>query len=264
MSLTEFLRLITWRDLLDVALVSTVIYYLLLLVRGTRAAQILVGILFVGGAYYLARLAELTTLETILERFLLLLPFAILILFQHEIRRGLANFGRNPFWRFSVADQEASVTNDVVLAVTSLATRNTGALIVVERLEGLREYIENGIRLDTVLSYDLLINIFTPETPLHDGAAIVQNGKLAAAACFLPLSSNPELSKELGSRHRAALGISEETDAVAVVVSEETGQIAVAYGGVIESGLDAKALRQRLHRLLVTELYPSAGARHEG
>jgi diadenylate cyclase len=259
LSATEFLRFVTWRDLLDIALVAVVVYYLLLLVRGTRAAQILLGILFVGAAYQVARAAQLTTLETILERFFLLLPVAILILFQHEIRRGLANFGRNPFWRLAAVEQEASVTNDVVLAASSLASHRTGALIVIERLEGLREYIENGVRLDATLSYDLLINIFTPETPLHDGAAIVQNGRLAAAGCFLPLSGNPELSKELGSRHRAALGISEETDAVAVIVSEENGEVSIAHAGVIEGRLDAKALRSRLHQLLVTELKPGRG-----
>ena len=249
---------VPWRDLADILLVAVVIYNLLLLIRGTRAVQILLGILFVGSSFYLARLARLNTLETILEKFLIVLPFAILVLFQHEIRRALANFGRNPFWR-RTAGEEAAAFQDVVLAMTTLAGRRIGALVVFERLEGLRDFVENGVRLNADVSFDLLISIFTPGTPLHDGAVILREGRLAAAACFLPLAQNPELSKELGTRHRAALGISEETDAVAVVVSEETGIISVAYDGQMTTDLDAKALRNTLYKLLVTDLHPRGG-----
>jgi len=248
--------LIPWRDLADVLLVAVVIYNLLLLIRGTRAVQILIGILLVGSSYYLARMAQLNTLQTILEKFLIVLPFAILVLFQHEIRRALANFGRNPFWRRSGGDDEAASFQDVVLATTTLAARRVGALVVFERLEGLRDFVENGVRLNADVSFDLLISIFTPGTPLHDGAAIIREGRLAAAACFLPLTQNAELSKEFGTRHRAALGISEETDAVAVVVSEETGVISVAYDGQMTTDLDAKTLRNTLYKLLVTDLHP--------
>jgi uncharacterized protein (TIGR00159 family) len=253
---TEFLTWIPWRDLADILLVAVVIYNLLLLIRGTRAVQILIGILLVGSSYYLARMAQLNTLQTILEKFLIVLPFAILVLFQHEIRRALANFGRNPFWRRSGGDDEAASFQDVVLATTTLAARRVGALVVFERLEGLRDFVENGVRLNADVSFDLLISIFTPGTPLHDGAAIIREGRLAAAACFLPLTQNPELSKEFGTRHRAALGISEETDAVAVVVSEETGVISVAYDGQMTTDLDAKTLRNTLYKLLVTDLHP--------
>jgi uncharacterized protein (TIGR00159 family) len=217
---------------------------------------VLLGILLVGGAFWLARILGFATLETILEKFLIVLPFAILVLFQHEIRRALANFGRNPFWRRTGGDDEAASFQDVVLATTTLAARRVGALVIFERLEGLRDFVENGVRLNADVSFDLLISIFTPGTPLHDGAAIIREGRLAAAACFLPLTQNPELSKEFGTRHRAALGISEETDAVAVVVSEETGVISVAYDGQMTTDLDAKTLRNTLYKLLVTDLHP--------
>jgi len=253
---SEMVSLIPWRDLADVLLVAVVIYNLLLLIRGTRAVQILIGILLVGSSYYLARMAQLNTLQTILEKFLIVLPFAILVLFQHEIRRALANFGRNPFWRRSGGDDEAASFQDVVLATTTLAARRVGALVVFERLEGLRDFVENGVRLNADVSFDLLISIFTPGTPLHDGAVIIREGRLAAAACFLPLTQNAELSKEFGTRHRAALGISEETDALAVVVSEETGVISVAYDGQMTTDLDAKTLRNTLYKLLVTDLHP--------
>lgn len=256
MSGSEMVSLIPWRDLADVLLVAVVIYNLLLLIRGTRAVQILIGILLVGSSYYLARMAQLNTLQTILEKFLIVLPFAILVLFQHEIRRALANFGRNPFWRRSGGDDEAASFQDVVLATTTLAARRVGALVVFERLEGLRDFVENGVRLNADVSFDLLISIFTPGTPLHDGAVIIREGRLAAAACFLPLTQNAELSKEFGTRHRAALGISEETDALAVVVSEETGVISVAYDGQMTTDLDAKTLRNTLYKLLVTDLHP--------
>ncbi|MGE5232730.1 MAG: diadenylate cyclase CdaA [Acidobacteriota bacterium] len=254
MSFPVLLRLLTWRDLVDVLLVALVLYYLLLLIRGTRAVQILLGILFVGLVYDLARLARLETLTTVLEKFLIVLPFAIVVLFQHEIRRALASFGRNPLGRRHAAVDPETAFSDIVLACTTLASRRIGALIVLERLEGLRDYVENGIALNATISYDLLINIFTPDTPLHDGAVIIQGDRMAAAACFLPLSANPEVSKELGTRHRAALGISEETDAVAIVVSEETGKISIAFDGRITSGLDDRALRGRLYDHLVRDL----------
>ncbi len=256
MNTGEFFQLLGWRDVVDVLIVAIVIYNLLLLIRGTRAVQALLGILFLGAFYYLARFAGLVTLETILEKFLIVLPFAILVLFQHEIRRALSSFGRNPFWRLAAHEEGAAAFNEIVLAATTLAGRKIGALVVIERLEGLREYIENGVRLNAEVSFDLLISIFTPDTPLHDGAVIIQGDRIAAAACFLPLTLNPELSKEFGTRHRAALGISEETDAVAVVVSEETGVISVAFEGQMIRDLDAKTLRNTLYKYLITDLYP--------
>ena len=255
MSIGELADLLTWRDLFDVVVVAFIFYQLLLLIRGTRAVQMIFGLLFVAAIYYVARVGNLVTLQTFVGSFLIFLPFALIVLFQHEIRRALASFGRNPLWGLGSRHKAESTFNDIVLAAATLARRRVGALIVVERLEGLRNYIENGIAMDALVSFDLLINLFTPGAPLHDGAVILQGDRLAAASCFLPLSANPELSKDLGTRHRAALGITEETDAVAVVVSEETGTISLAFGGQLERGLDEKTLRNLLYRRLVTDLY---------
>lgn len=254
MSIGDSLMMITWRDVADIVLVALVIYNLLLLIRGTRAVQMLLGILFITAAYYLAGAAELRTLQEILANFLLVLPFAIIVLFQQEIRHALASFGRNPLWGLGTHRKVESTIKEIVLAATTLADRKIGALIVIQRLEGLRNFIENGVTIDAHVTYDLLINLFTPETPLHDGAVIIQQDRLAAAACFLPLSLNPELSKQFGSRHRAALGISEETDALAVVVSEETGAISLTIHGELIRDLDSKTLRNSLYKYLVTDL----------
>ncbi len=260
MNLARLAELLTWRDFVDVLAVAFVIYNLLLLIRGTRAVQILLGLSFLAFVYWLARLFELPTLEKILESLLIVLPFAVIVLFQQEIRRALANFGRNPL--FLARQQHVEQTfGEIVLAATALAARRIGALIVVERAQGLRNYIENGIRLDAELSYDLLLSIFCPDSPLHDGAVIIQDQRVAAAACFLPLTTNPELSNEFGTRHRAALGISEETDAVAVVVSEETGAISLAFDGRMARDLDGKELRNALYKFLITDLYPQRGTR---
>ena len=234
-SWTQFFGLLNWHDAVDILAVTVVIYNLLLLIRGTRAVQVLLGIVFVGLVYYAARWAELVTLQTILESLLIALPFAIIVTFQQRMR----------------------VASDIVLAATTLSSRRIGGLIVIERLQGLRTYVENGIALDAVLSFDLLLNIFTPDTPLHDGAVIVQEDRIAAAACFLPLSTNPSLSKDLGTRHRAALGITEETDAVALVISEETGIISVACDGKIVRDLDGKSLRNSLYKYLITDVAPA-------
>jgi len=254
MNVTEWIQFIGWRDVLDVALVSVVIYNLLLLIRGTRAVQMLLGLIFIGAAYYLAGAADLLTLQQLLGSFLFVLPFAIIVLFQQEIRRALASFGRNPLWGLGTHQKTEATIHETVLAAAAMAERRTGALIIIQRLEGLRNFIENGIAIDALVSYDLLINIFNPETPLHDGAVIIQEDRIAAAACFLPLTLNPELSKEFGTRHRAALGISEEVDALAVVVSEETGTISVAIDGRMIRDLDAKSLRNTLYQYLITDL----------
>jgi len=258
--IVDFLQLVTWRDVLDVVLVAVVIYNLLLLIRGTRAVQILYGILLLVGVYYLARLGNLLALQTTLSAFLTILPFAIIVLFQDEIRRALAQFGSKPIWGIGSHQRVETVFNEVVLAATAMAARRVGALIVLERVEGLKNFVDNGIRIDSVVSYDLLLNIFNPHTPLHDGAVIVQGHRIAAASCYLPLTHTAELSKEYGTRHRAALGISEETDAVAVVVSEETGRISVAHQGELIRDLDSNTLRNTLYKLLITDLYPQGGA----
>jgi len=254
MNLADLIQTVTWLDVLDIALVALVIYNLLLLIRGTRAVQIILGIIFIAVAYYIAGAVELLTLQELLAKFLLVLPFAIIVLFQQEIRHALASFGRNPLWGLGAHRQVESTIKEVVLASTSLSDQKIGALMVIQRLEGLRNYIENGVTIDAQISYDLLINLFTPDTPLHDGAVIIQQDRIAAAACFLPLTLNPELSKNYGSRHRAALGISEEADALSVVVSEETGSISLALNGELIQNLDSKTLRNSLYKYLITDL----------
>jgi len=257
MNWQEIWQLLSWRDLLDVAIVAVVFYNLLLPIRGTRAVQMISGILIVAAMYFVARRANLAALETLLSSLLLFLPFAVIVLFQHEIRRVLASMGRNPLWSRGSRQRLESTIDEVALAAAAMAARRVGALIVIERHEGLRNYVESGIRLDAAVSFDLLVNIFAPDTPLHDGAAIVQSDRIAAGASFLPLSASAELSKDFGTRHRAALGISEETDAVAVVVSEETGAISVAFGGKLTRNLDSGTLRALLHKLLVAEIHLS-------
>lgn len=257
MSLPEVLELLSLRHVVDIVLVALVFYNILLLIRGTRAVQMLFGMILVVLVYYLAGRFELNTLHTILGNFLILLPFVIVVLFQQEIRRTLARFGRNPLWGLKGQHQKIESTfQDIVLAATHLAARRIGGLIVLERVEGLRSFAENGIALDAKISFDLLVNIFNPDSPLHDGAVIVQGDRIAAAACFLPLSLSAELSSELGTRHRAALAISTETDALALVVSEETGSISIAFDGHLDRGLEGKELRNALYQHLITELYP--------
>jgi len=230
---------------LDILLVAVVIYQVLVMIRGTRAAPMLAGVAVVAIIFYLARVGELTTLNWLISRLVPYVLFALIVVFQSEIRHVLANVGRRlRFGRGSAS--ESDTYDDIVLAANLFSQHQTGALIVIEREIGLRTYIESGVPLDARLSYDLLATIFRPSAPLHDGAVIVQKERVAAAACFLPLSMNPVLSTQLGTRHRAGMGITEETDAIAVIVSEETGAISVAVGGKIERDLSVEQLRERL------------------
>ncbi len=236
-------------SILDIVLVAVLIYQFLVLVRGTRAAPMLVGVATLGLAFYFARLGDLRTLNWLLSTLLPFVVFALIVVFQSEIRHALANLGS----RISLMRSSSSVADvydDIVLAANLFSQNQTGALIVIEREIGLRTYIESGVSLDARLSYDLLATIFRPSAPLHDGAVIVQRDRIAAAACFLPLSMNPVLSTQLGTRHRAAIGITEETDAVAVIISEETGMISMAVAGSIERELTVERLRERLSALL--------------
>jgi diadenylate cyclase len=243
-------------SIIDILLVAALIYQFLLLVRGTRAAPMLVGVLVVALGFYVAELGELTTVNWLLSRVLPYLVFALIVVFQSEIRHALAGLGsRLSFSRASASEAEAY--DDIVLAANLFSQNQTGALIVIEREIGLRTYIESGVPLDARLSYDLLATIFRPSAPLHDGAVIVQKDRVAAAACFLPLSMNPVLSTQLGTRHRAAIGITEETDAIAVVVSEETGAISLTVAGNIDRDLTVEKLRERLSSLLHRYVAPS-------
>ena len=230
---------------LDILLVALVIYEVLVMIRGTRAAPMLAGLAAVAAAFYLARIGELVTLNWLVSHLLPYVVFALIVVFQSEIRHVLSDVGRRvSFLRGSAAEGDSY--DDIVLAANLFSQHQTGALIVIEREIGLRTYVESGVAMDARLSYDLLATIFRPSAPLHDGAVIIQKDRLAAAACFLPLSMNPVLSTQMGTRHRAGIGITEETDAIAVVVSEETGAISMAVGGKIERDLTVEQLRERL------------------
>ncbi len=237
---------LTWTAVLDIVVVAVIIYQLLVFIKGTRAVQMALGLALIVVFFYFSRWIALETVSWMLTNILPYFVFVIIVIFQHEIRRALVRFGQAPlFGGFSTINRN-EFYDEIVLAVKTLATNQTGALIVIERDIGLKTYIESGIALDATLSYDLLVSIFNPSVPLHDGAVIIQNRRIAAGACFLPLTVKPRLSKELGTRHRAAIGVTEETDAVAIVVSEETGAISFAHDGEMERYLDPDTLRQRL------------------
>ncbi|MGH9443972.1 MAG: diadenylate cyclase CdaA [Thermoanaerobaculia bacterium] len=240
---------LTWRDALDIAIVAVVIYNLLLLVRGTRAIQMILGLLVILTVYWIAILLKLPTLRGVLKEVLFYLPLAIIVLFAAEIRKALQQFGRNPFLTLMSGSGTEDAISDVVLAATSLSAKRIGALIALEGRDGLKTFIENGVRLDAAVSYELLVNIFVPGTPLHDGAVIVSGNRVASASSFLPLTQRTGLPKEYGTRHRAAIGLSEETDAVVVVISEERGSISLARDGLLTDGLDGKSLREALSHL---------------
>lgn len=265
--IVELLQLssISVRDLVDIAIVAFIFYRLLLLLRGTRGVQMTYGIVVLLLFYFVTRLYRLTTVEWLFGNVLTYVVFGIIVLYQNEIRRGLAGIGRTPFFTRYRRDPAHEGFEEIILAATTLASKKIGALVVIERDIGLRNYAESGIRLDSILTYDLLVTIFSPNTPLHDGAVIVQRNRIVAAACFLPLTLDPYLSKELGTRHRAAIGITEETDAVAVVVSEETGIISAAIGGEIIRNLDAAGLRNVLRAAFERKAAaaPGAGRRQE-
>ena len=243
-------------DIIDILLVAVIIYELLALIRGTRAAYMLVGVAVLALALYFSSVGELATLNWLLSALLPYTVFALIVIFSAEIRQALARLGRRLLLSRGRAG-EGDVYDDIVLAANLFSQNQTGALMVIEREIGLRTYIESGVPLDARLSYDLLATIFRPSAPLHDGAVIVQKDRIAAAACFLPLSMNPVLSTQLGTRHRAGIGVTEETDAIAVIVSEETGAISLAVGGKIERDATVEQLRERLGELLRRYVPPS-------
>jgi diadenylate cyclase len=237
-------------SVIDILVVAFLIYEFLKLIKGTRAIPMLVAVLLLVGAFWLAHVEQLRTVDWLITTLFPYAVFALIVVFGAEIRHALARLGRRLSatrgGMFSASDSY----EDIVLAAEHFTQTGTGSLIVIEREIGLRTFIESGVPLDANLSYDLLITIFRPSAPLHDGAVIVQKGRIAAAACFLPLSMNPVLSTQFGTRHRAAIGITEETDAVSVVVSEETGSISIAVGGAIERDITVEYLRERLSELL--------------
>lgn len=252
---------VAWLDVLDILVVAFIVYQVLQLVRGTQVVQMAAGGLVLALLYWTSKVFDLQTVNWLIRTFVPYVAFGLIVVFHSEIRRMLAHLGTGPLRGLTTSRRAHATLDEVVLAVTRLAAQRTGALVVFERQMGLRSYIDTGIALDALVTYDLLVSIFNPGTPLHDGAVILQGNRIAAAACFLPLTVNPELSRTLGSRHRAAIGVTEDTDAVAIVVSEETGGISLVQGGVMRSNLDAAALRDSLKaRLEADGPRPASGA----
>ena len=239
---TEF----RWWDLVDILIVAFLVYELLRFLRGTHAVQIALGGVVLAVLYWVSSIFNLQTVNWLLRTVVPVLVFGIIVVFQAEIRKGLAHLGRAPFLGGAARRRQEEVVDEIVLAATSLASERTGAILALERDPGLDVAAQAHLALDAVVTYDLLVSIFHPATPLHDGAVVLQGNRVAAAACFLPLTVNPELSRTLGSRHRAAIGLTEDTDAVAIVVSEETGTISIVEGGRIRRGLDGPALKKAL------------------
>lgn len=245
---------IGWWDLADILVVSILIYEILKLIRGTRAVQMAVGAGLLAVLFYGSRSLHLDTVNWLVRNLVGYFVFGFIVLFQSDIRRALAHFGRTPFFRYLAKEESAEESiEELAVAASMLSSQRVGAIIALERQIGLRNYIEGGIPLDAVLTYDLIVSIFQLKSPLHDGAVIVREDRVAAAACFLPLTVNPKLSKELGSRHRAAIGLTEENDSIAIVVSEESGKISLVVDGQIERGLSSDDLRDRLRSLVINK-----------
>ena len=243
-----------WWDLVDLAIVSFAIYEVLKAIRGTRAVQMALGSAVFVIVFYLSQWGHLETVNWLVRNVASYAVFVMIVLFQSDIRRALAHLGRGPFFRYFLGTESAEeVIEELVVAATHLGSQRIGAIIVIERQIGLRNYIEGGIPLDAMLTNDLLVSIFQRESPLHDGAAIVQRDRIAAAGCFLPLTVAPHIGRTLGTRHRAAIGLTEENDAVAIVVSEETGIVSLTLDGRIERELSADQLRARLRQLLSSQ-----------
>ncbi len=243
---------------IDIVVVAFLVYQCLMVVRGTRAGAILLGIAVIVCLYVGAVWAGLEALRSVLSLIVPYIGLAVIVLFQSEIRRTLARLGRRRLLGLTGGFRAPEAANEILMAVEQLAPQKIGALIVLERDIGLRTFIESGVRLEAQVSRDLLLSIFQPGLPLHDGAAIIQKDRIAAAACFLPLTINPGLSRKLGTRHRAAIGITEETDCLSLVVSEETGRISVAAFGELTQGLTVPEVLERIHRHFGVERPSSA------
>lgn len=236
----------TWRDAADIAIVTVIIYSIFALIRGTRAMQISIGLVILGSTFFVARAFDLPALEAISGRILFYLPFAVIVLFQQEIRRALARMVGNPLALFSRRSEGTIPVDAIVNACDVLAAKNVGALMAIEGGQTLRMYEDGAKPVDAILTTELLVSIFTPGGPLHDGAALLRGNRIAAANAFLPLTSTPDPKLAHGTRHRAAIGLSEESDATVIVISEENGSIAIAADGVLRENLDRAQLRALL------------------
>ena len=249
----DVLKSLRLQDLIDILIVAYITYRIILIIKGTRALQMLMGIAVLIIVYFLARELEFLTLYWLLGTFLSSIFLIMIIIFQRDIRRALTEVGQTPFSKSHAETIHA--LDEIVMAADYLARRKIGALMVLERETGLKDYLESGVELNANLSRQLLISLFHTSSPLHDGGVVIRNGRLLSAGCVLPLTKNPYISKRLGTRHRAAIGLSEETDAVIIVVSEETKQISLVQHGAITSDLDTNALRNRLDAIFVPKEY---------
>lgn len=246
-NLQSSLRLI---DLLDVGIVAFIVYRVLLLIKGTRAMQMLTGLGILGIGFYLSSMFELFTTHWLFSYFFDYLILIIIVLFQDDLRRALTHMGKNPFFSTASAEEEREMVDDIARAATRLAKEKIGALIVIERETGLKNFIDTGSRVDSRVKAELIYSIFVPNSPIHDGALIIRGGRIAAAGCFLPLSKDPNIDKRYGTRHRAALGITEDSDALVVLVSEEAGEAHLVKNGKITTNLTEQELIQSLVALL--------------
>jgi uncharacterized protein (TIGR00159 family) len=248
----ELVHQLRWQDALDIGIITFLVYRALHIVRGSRAMQMIIGLAVILVAYVSSRALELFTLNWILDNFLASIILVIIVIFQSDIRRALTQVGTAP--RFTQAERTVQRREDIIeevaQAAVAMATKHVGALIVFEREVGLSEYMEIGTRLDARVSRELLESVFLPHSPIHDGALVIQNGRVTAVRCLLPLSTNPHLKKTWGTRHRAALGVTEETDAVAVVVSEQEGAVTLVVAGNVTENVDGSRLRSALHELI--------------
>jgi uncharacterized protein (TIGR00159 family) len=248
----ELIQPIRWQDFLDIGIISFLVYRALQIVQGSRAMQMIIGLAVVLVAYVSSRALGLLTLNWILDNFLGSIILVIIVIFQSDIRRALTQVGSAPLFVGAerTAQRSEDIIDEVAHAAAALALKRVGALIVIEREVGLNEYMEIGTRLDARVSRELVESVFLPHSPIHDGALVIQKGRVTAVRCLLPLSTNPNLRKTWGTRHRAALGVTEETDAVAIVVSEQEGTAALVVGGNVTENIDGIRLRAALGDLL--------------
>jgi diadenylate cyclase len=251
--LFDILREIRVWDVIDILLVAFILYRVFLLIKGTRAVQMVVGLGILLLVLIFSRWANLYTMNWLVQSFMTQIVIVILVLFQPELRRALAHMGESPIFSSLSPVESSKFLDEIVKAAVSLANRRIGALVVLERETDLRNIIEMGTEVDSKVSKELILSIFHPTSPLHDGAIIIQSGRVAAAGCFLPLTMSAAVSKDLGTRHRAAIGLTEETDGVVIVVSEERGTISLVLGGKINRDLDAVSLRRSLTKIFVTQ-----------
>jgi len=249
----DIFQSIRWQDVADFFIIYYILYRALLLIRGTRAMQMLTGFGIVIIVFLLSKNIGLYTVYVVLKELLSPLVIIIIIIFQDDIRRALIHFGKNPFFSSMRKIKDIRVTDEVLKASYSMAEKRVGAIIVIERETGLKNYLEEGVRLDAKVTHELLVSIFLPYGPMHDGAVVIQGDQIVAAGCFLPSTTQTNLPKQYGARHRAALGLSEQTDALIIVVSEETSDVSLVVEAKIYKGLDQKEMSEKLLRLLERE-----------